>query len=76
MTQKKLTITISEQLYYHLHSIIGKGKISKFIEKSVEHNVSKNMNLKVAYKEMAQDKQRELDADEWCENLIDNNDQN
>ena len=31
----------------------------------------KRCNLKVAYKEMVQDKQRELDEDEWCENLID-----
>ncbi len=33
--QKKLTITIDEQIYDGLHSIIGRRKISQFIESLV-----------------------------------------
>nr|NIO71365.1 addiction module antitoxin [Anaerolineae bacterium] len=30
--QKKLTITIDEQVYEGLHAVIGRGRISRFIE--------------------------------------------
>ena len=67
--QKKLTISIDEQVYQGLHEVIGSGRISKFIEKLVRPHVLKQ-NLEVAYKEMAADREREAEAEEWSEALI------
>ena len=69
--QKKLTITIEENTYYDLHSVIGRGRISKFIEKAIRPYIAKD-NLRLAYQEMASDKQREEEAHEWEEGLINN----
>ena len=38
--QKKLTITVDEQVYEGLHNTIGQGKISKFIESLVRPHLS------------------------------------
>ena len=67
--QKKLTISIDEQVYMGLHSVIGPGKISKFIEKLVSPYVLKQ-NLENDYKAMAEDQEREKEALEWSEALI------
>jgi hypothetical protein len=67
--QKKLTITLDEQVYAGLHAIIGKGKISKFIEKLVRPHVV-GTHLENAYHEMALDQERENEALEWSEALI------
>ena len=37
--QKKLTITVDEEVYEGLHRNIGRGKISKYIEGLVRPNV-------------------------------------
>lgn len=67
--QKKLTITVDEQVYAGLHSVIGQGKISKFIESLVRPHVVKD-ELEDAYKEMALDEEREAEALEWAESTI------
>ena len=67
--QKKLTITIDEQVYARLHSVIGRRRISRFIETLVRPHVSKG-HLEAAYKEMAQDEQREVEALEWAEGTV------
>lgn len=67
--QKKLTITIDEQVYAQLHSVIGRRRISRFIETLVRPHVSKN-HLEAAYKDMAQDEQREAEALEWAEGTV------
>jgi hypothetical protein len=67
--KKKLTITIEEKVYKDLYLTIGKRKISKFIEKIIKPYVT-NDNLKLAYQKMANDKQREKEAYEWEEGLI------
>lgn len=69
--QKKLTITIDEMVYNNLYLVIGKGKISKFIENLVKPYV-KETNLKLAYQEMNQNIEREREATEWTEGLINN----
>lgn len=69
--QKKLTITIDEMVYNNLYLVIGKGKISKFIENLVKPYVKEN-NLKLAYQEMNQNIEREREATEWTEGLINN----
>ncbi len=67
--QKKLTVTINEEVYDGLHSIIGPRKISRFIEELVRPHVLKK-DMYAAYKEMAADQIRESDAIEWAEGTI------
>jgi predicted CopG family antitoxin len=67
--QKKLTITIDEGVYYKLRSVIGEGKISKFIEHLVKPYVI-NSELEFAYQEMVQDFAAEQEAFYWIEGMI------
>ena len=67
--QKKLTISIDEMVYLGLHKVIGKRRISKFIESLVRPYVI-DKSLDNAYREMAEDEVREKDALEWSEGLI------
>lgn len=64
--QKKLTITVDEEVYKGLHKTIGPRKISKFIEELVRPHIIRP-NLELAYAEMAKDKKREKEAMEWAE---------
>ncbi|BBO17455.1 conserved hypothetical protein [Candidatus Brocadia pituitae] len=64
--QKKLTITIDEEVYVGLRKTIGPRKISKFVEDLVRPHVVRP-NLEFAYAQMARDKKREEDALEWAE---------
>ena len=64
--QKKLTVTIDEEVYDGLRAVIGPRKISRFIEDLVRPHVVKK-NMYAAYKEMAADKVRESEALEWAE---------
>ena len=64
--QKKLTITVDEEVYNGLHKIIGPGKISRFIQEIVRPHVVRP-NLEAAYAEMAEDEKREKEAAEWAE---------
>jgi len=64
--QKKLTVTIDEEVYDGLRAVIGPRKISRFIEELVRPHVVKK-NMYAAYKEMAADQVRESDALEWAE---------
>ncbi len=64
--QKKLTVTIDEEVYDGLRTVIGPRKISRFIEELIRpHVVRKDMYA--AYKEMAADSVRESEAFEWAE---------
>ncbi len=64
--QKKLTITIDEEVYEGLHKTIGPRKISRFVQELVRPHVVKP-DLDSAYDEMAKDKKREKEAIEWAE---------
>ncbi|MCG2721680.1 MAG: hypothetical protein L6290_06665 [Thermodesulfovibrionales bacterium] len=64
--QKKLTITIDEEVYEGLYKTIGPRKISKFIEELVRPHVVRP-NLELAYAQMSKDKKREKDALDWAE---------
>ena len=66
---KKLTISIDEQVYEGLYKVVGKGAISQFIEDLVRPYVI-NDDLDTAYKQMAEDEERELEALEWAEAFI------
>jgi hypothetical protein len=64
--QKKLTITIDEKVYSGLHQVIGRGKISRFVEDLVRPHVIRH-DLESDYEEMAKDVSREKEALEWAE---------
>jgi predicted CopG family antitoxin len=67
--QKKLTITIAEEVYEGLYREVGPGKISAFIEHLVRPYVIEQA-LDEAYAAMATDEEREREALEWAEGLI------
>ncbi len=67
--QKKLTITLDEQVYYGLHSVVGRRRISHFIETMVRPLVLAP-DLNACYKQMASDERREAEALEWAEATI------
>ena len=67
--QKKLTVTIDEEVYDGLRAVIGPRKISRFIEDLVRPHVVKK-NMYAAYKEMGADKLRESEALEWAEGTL------
>jgi len=66
---KKLTITVSEDVYAGLHRVIGRGRISRFLESLARPHVV-NPDIEAAYREMAADEGRESEALEWSEALI------
>ena len=66
---KKLTITIDEHIYEGLHTVIGPRRISRFIEDLVRPHVL-YPDLELAYRQMAEDEQREADALEFVEGLV------
>ena len=66
---KKLTITLDETVYSALHRVVGRGSISRFIEDLVRPHVI-DQDLEAAYREMAQDKDRESEAFDWAEATI------
>ncbi len=67
--QKKLTITVDEQVYQGLHRVVGRRRISRFIESLVRPHVLRE-DLAAAYRELAQDEVREAEALEWAESTV------
>lgn len=67
--QKELTITVDERVYAGLHTVVGRRRISQFIESLVRpHVVGKD--LEVAYQQMAQDEKCEVEALEWAQATV------
>ena len=66
--QKKLTITLDEQVYKGLYRKVGRRRISRFLENLARPHVV-DEDLAEAYRAMAADEQREAEAQEWVENL-------
>ena len=67
--RKKLTITVDERIYAGLHAVVGRRRISQFIESLVRPYVI-GKDLEVAYLEMAQDEAREAEALDWAEATV------
>jgi hypothetical protein len=65
----KLTITVSQDVYKGLYRVVGKGKISRFLENLARPYVI-HSNLDSFYCAMATDQDREQEAEEWNEGLI------
>ncbi len=67
--QKKLTITIDEKVYQGLYSVVGPRHISQFIENLVRPHVLLP-DMEAAYKEMAEEEERETEALDWAESTL------
>jgi predicted CopG family antitoxin len=67
--QKKLTITVDRRVYHGLHTVVGRRRISQFIESLVRPYVI-GKDLEIAYRQMAQEEAREAEALEWAEATV------
>lgn len=67
--QKKLTITVDKRVYEGLHTVVGRRRISQFIESLVRPYVL-GKDLDIAYKQMASDEARETEALDWAEATV------
>ena len=67
--QRKLTITIDERVYERLYRVVGRGRVSRFIEALVRPHVSQR-HLGDAYQAMAADEKREANALAWADATI------
>lgn len=66
---KKLTITVDAEVYDGLHAVIGRRRISRFLNDLARPHVVAD-NLAAGYAAMAADEEREREASEWAEGLI------
>jgi len=65
--QRKLTITVADEVYRGLHQKVGRGQISHFIEGLVRPLVVDEGSPEVTYREMVADRAREPEAMAWIE---------
>ena len=66
---KKLTITVDDEVYAGLHSVVGKRRISRFLNDLARPHVLQR-DLADGYAAMAADEAREREADEWVEGIV------
>ncbi len=66
---KKITITLDEAVYDGLFRVVGRRKISQFLEDLARPHVLQD-DLTAAYQAMAADTTREREALEWSHALI------
>ena len=66
---KKLTITVDSEVYDGLHSVIGRRRISRFLNELVRPHVV-GQDLSAGYAAMAADEAREAEANAWSEGLL------
>ena len=66
---RKLTITLSDDVYEGLHHTVQRGRISSFIEGLVRPHVVSTSSLEDQYRAMAADREREEEATAWVEGL-------
>jgi hypothetical protein len=67
--QKKLTITVDERVYDGLHAVVGRRRISRFIESLVRPHVI-GEDLEFAYQRMAPEESREAEVLAWAEATV------
>jgi len=65
---KKLTITVDDEIYQGQQSVIGRRRISKFLNDLARPHVLRR-DLAEGYGAMATDAAREGEAEEWVKNL-------
>jgi predicted CopG family antitoxin len=66
---KKLTITVDDEVYAGLHSVIGRRRISRFLNDLARPHVTAS-DLEEAYRRMAAEEESEREALEWAESVI------
>ena len=66
---KKLTITVDAEVYDGLHRVVGRRRISRFLNDLARSHVVEQ-DLAAGYAAMAADKAREAEAEAWSEGLI------
>jgi predicted CopG family antitoxin len=66
---KTLTITIEDDVYEGLHSVVGQRRISRFLNDLARPHVTAR-DLDEDYRAMAADEAREAEAHEWAEGLV------
>ena len=64
--QRKLTITVDEDVYAGLHQVIGRHRIRRFLNDLAKPHVTLK-GLGEAYRAMAEDEEREREAAESSE---------
>lgn len=67
--QKKLTITLDERVYDGLHRVVGRRRISRFLESLARPHVI-GQDLEAGYRQMAKEEAREAEAMEWAEATV------
>jgi hypothetical protein len=67
--QKKLTLTLDAEVYDGLHSVIGRRRISRFLNDLARPYVV-SQALAAGYAAMAADEAREAEAEAWIEGLV------
>jgi hypothetical protein len=67
--RRKLTITLDESVYDGLRRVVGRRRISQFIESILRPHVIAP-DLMQAYRQMAADEAREAEALEWAEATV------
>jgi hypothetical protein len=66
---KKLMITVDAEVYDGLHSVVGRRRISRFLNDLARPHVT-GRDLRAGYAAMAADEAREAEAEAWSEGLI------
>lgn len=66
---KKLTITVDAEVYDGLHCVIGRRRISRFLNDLARPHVV-GQDVSTGYARMAADEAREADAEAWSEGLV------
>jgi hypothetical protein len=69
---KKLTITVSDEVYEGLQRRVGRRRISQFVNEAVRPHLVEDPflftgSLAEAYRQMAADENAEREAGEWIE---------
>ena len=67
--QKRMTITMDEAVYDGLMRVVGRGKVSQFLESLARPHVL-DTALDDGYAAMSRDLDREKEAADWINGLI------
>ncbi len=67
--QRRMTITMDESVYDGLMRVVGRGKVSQFLEALARPHVL-DTSLDEGYAAMRCDPDREKEASEWINGLI------
>jgi hypothetical protein len=66
---RKLTITVDAEVYDGLHTVIGRRRISRFLNDLARPHVV-GQDLSAGYAAMAADEAREAEAEAWASGLL------